>query len=113
MTDVEVESEQRERSIEIDPERYRTQAFSMYGGKLEQVCLRFTKALINEMLDKFGEETKIDKLDEDTYGANVPVQVSKTFFAWVVGTQGEMKILSPQAVCEQFDEFVAKIKEKY
>ena len=113
MTDVEVETEQRERSIEIDPERYRTQAFSMYSGKLEQVRLRFTKALINEMLDKFGEETKIDKLDEDTYGASVPVQVSKTFFAWVVGTQGEMRILSPQAVCEQFDEFVAKIKEKY
>lgn len=113
MTDVEVESEQRERGIEIDPERYRTQAFSMYGGKLEQVRLRFTKALINEMLDKFGEETKIDKFDEDTYGASVPVQVSKTFFAWVVGTQGEMKILSPQAVCEQFDEFVAKIKERY
>ena len=113
MTDVEVESGQRERGIEIDPERYRTQAFSMYGGKLEQVRLRFTKALINEMLDKFGEETKIDKLDEDTYGASVPIQVSKTFFAWVVGTQGEMKILSPQAVCEQFDEFVTKIKEKY
>lgn len=85
----------------------------MYGGKLEQVGLRFTKSLIDEIFDKFGEQTRIDKIDENVYNANVSVQVSRTFFAWVVGTQGEMQIFSPQTVCEQFDKFVATIKERY
>lgn len=116
MTDVEAESEHRERRLNIDaidPEQYRTQAFSMFGGRLERVRLQFTESLINEMLDKFGEETKIEKVDKNTYYAEVSVQVSKTFFAWIVGTQGKMRILSPQTVSEQFNEFVAKIKEEY
>lgn len=116
MTDVEAESEHRERRLHIDaidPEQYRTQAFSMFGGRLERVRLQFTESLINEMLDKFGEETKIEKVDKNTYYAEVSVQVSKTFFAWIVGTQGKMRILSPQTVSEQFNEFVAKIKEEY
>ena len=116
MTDVAVESAQREHCLnanEINPERYRTQAFSMFGGELEEVRLQFTKALIDEMFDKFGEDIQIEKIDEETYSADIPVQVSKTFFAWVIGTQGKMRILSPQRVCEQFDAFVTKIKEKY
>ena len=98
MTDVEIESGRREQRADIDKidhEQYRTQAFSMYGGKLEQVGLRFTKSLIDEIFDKFGEQTRIDKIDENAYNANVSVQVSRTFFAWVVGTQGEMQIFSP------------------
>ncbi len=43
----------------------------------------------------------------------IPIQASKTFFAWVVGTQGKMRILAPQTVCDQFNEFVTKIKEEY
>lgn len=116
MTDVEIESGRREQRADIDkidPEQYRTQAFSMYGGKLEQVGLRFTKSLIDEIFDKFGEQTRIDKIDENAYNANVSVQVSRTFFAWVVGTQGGMQIFSPQTVCEPFDKFVATIKERY
>ncbi len=43
----------------------------------------------------------------------MPIQVSKTFFAWVVGSQGKVKIKSPQKVCGMFEKFVKKIKEIY
>lgn len=48
-----------------------------------------------------------------TYRLKIPIQISKTFFAWVAGTQGKMQILAPQTVCEQFNNFIAKIKEVY
>ena len=85
----------------------------MFGGEEQEITLRFDSTMIDDVFDKFGEDVNIDKMDENTYRLRVPIQVSKTFFAWVVGTQGKMKILSPQPVCEQFNAFVNKIKEAY
>ena len=44
---------------------------------------------------------------------DITVQISKTFYAWIVGTQGKVKIKSLRKVVDEFNEFVAKIKEAY
>lgn len=98
---------------EFDIEQYRQSVFSMFGGEEQEVGLQFDVEMLDDVFDKFGEEVNIVKVDENTYRLKVPIQVSKTFFAWVVGTQGKMRILAPQTVCDQFNAFVAKIKEEY
>lgn len=40
------------------------------------------------MFDRFGDDIRIKKVDDDTYSVDITVQISKTFFAWIVGTQG-------------------------
>ena len=65
------------------------------------------------MFDRFGDDIRIKKVDEEIFSVDVMVQISKTFFAWVVGTQGKVKIKSPRKVINWFNEFVAKIKEEY
>ena len=85
----------------------------MFGGEEQEVDLQFDSAMLDDVYDKFGEEVNIVKMDDTTYRLKVPIQVSKTFFAWVVGTQGKMRIIAPQTVCEQFNAFVNKIKEAY
>ena len=115
MEDAHEEIEERTKRKEFDNfdvERYRRQAFSMFGGKTQEVRIEFNECMIDEMFDKFGEEINISKSGEK-YFIIVSIQVSKTFFAWVVGTQGKVRILSPQTVCDKFNEFVAKIKEEY
>lgn len=97
----------------FDIEQYRQSVFSMFGGEEQEVDLQFDSAMLDDVFDKFGEEVNIVKVEDTTYRLKVPIQVSKTFFAWVVGTQGKMKILAPQTVCDQFKEFVTKIKEEY
>lgn len=97
----------------FDIEQYRQSVFSMFGGEEQEVDLQFDSAMLDDVFDKFGEDLNIVKVDDTTYRLKVPIQVSKTFFAWVVGTQGKMRILAPQTVCNQFNEFVTKIKEVY
>ena len=97
----------------FNTEDYRKQAFSMFNGELKKVALLFDSSLFSEMFDRFGEDIRIVKLNEETYSAQVSVQVSKTFFAWIVGTQGKVKIQSPQSVIDKFNVFVLKIKEAY
>ena len=97
----------------FDIENYRQRVFSMFGGEEQEIDLQFDSAMLDDVYDKFGEDVNIVKVDDTTYRLKVPIQVSKTFFAWVVGTQGKMRIIAPQSVCEQFNAFVTKIKEVY
>ena len=46
-------------------------------------------------------------------GVDITVQVSKTFFSWIVGTQGKVKIKSPAKVLSEFTDFVKVIKDIY
>lgn len=52
---------------------------------------------------------RIRKVDDNAYSVDVSVQVSKTLFAWIVGTQGKVKIRSPRKVLDEFNNFVMKI----
>ncbi len=97
----------------FDIEKYRQRVFSMFGGEEQETTLQFDSTMIDEAFDKFGEDVNIVKSDDNIYRLKIPIQASKTFFAWVVGTQGKMRIISPQSVCEQFNAFVKKIKEAY
>lgn len=116
MTDAQEEPAERtyrKELAEFDIEKYRQKVFSMFGGDEQEVELQFCSTMLDDIFDKFGEELHIVKVDDNTYRVKVIIQISKTFFAWVVGTQGKMSILSPPPVCEQFNAFVAKIKENY
>lgn len=116
MTDAQEEPAERtyrKELAEFDIEKYRQKVFSMFGGDEQEVELQFCSTMLDDIFDKFGEELHIVKVDDNTYRVKVIIQISKTFFAWVVGTQGKMSILSPPPVCEQFNAFVKKIKEAY
>ena len=85
----------------------------MFGGELKNVTILFEPSIWSDIFDRFGDDIKIVRLDEKTYSVTVQVQVSKTFFAWVVGTQGKVKIKSSQSVVDEFNAFVSNIKEEY
>lgn len=101
MENVKVEEAEREPHPEYElfnTEEYRKQVFSMFGGETQKVTLLFTPKILSDMFDRFGDDIRIRKIDDNTYTVDVAVQVSKTFFAWIVGTQGKVKIKAPEKV---------------
>ena len=94
-------------------EQYRKQVFSMFGGELKYIELQFSFELLDEIYDKFGEDIRITKVAEDIYRCNVQIQISPTFFSWLAGTRGKVKILTPNTVREQFEKFVREIAKAY
>lgn len=116
MDDVKVDETEREPHPEYEKfntDEYRKQVFSMFGGELCNVTLLFEPSILSDMFDRFGDDIRIRKVDDNAYSVDVSVQVSKTLFAWIVGTQGKVKIKSPRKVIDEFNAFVAKIKEEY
>ncbi len=77
---------------ESDISQYTEQVFKMYGGPQEEVTLQFDNSLIGAVYDKFGENTKMERVDESTCKATVKVQVNPTFLGWVYQFGEIMKI---------------------
>ena len=116
MEDVKVSETEREEHKEYElfnTEEYRKQVFSMFGGECHKVTLLFDSELLSDVFDRFGDNLRIKRIDDNTLSVDVNVQVSKTFFSWIVGTQGKVKIKSPAKVLSEFADFVKVIKEEY
>ena len=116
MESVTVEDEpilEKDEFKDFDSETYRKQVFSMFGGELEKVTIQFDKELLSDVYDKFGTDIQIQKTNNGALKATIEVQVSKTFFLWVVGTLGKVKIIEPSQVAEKFGSFVKQITDNY
>lgn len=85
------------------------QAFKMYGGELEDVLIQFDNSLIGPVLDKFGEDTSMMKVNDNECAAIVHVQVSPTLFGWVAQFSDKMKIIFPDIVKDKYEEHIKKI----
>ena len=85
----------------------------MFGGECHKVTLLFDSELLSDIFDRFGDNLRIKHIDYNTLSVDVNVHVSKTFFSWIVGTQGNVKIKSTTRVLLEFTDFVKVIKEKY
>ena len=101
---------EKEEFCDFNADTYRKQIFSMFGGDLKKVEIEFERELLDVIYDKFGTEIRIQKTENDCFRTSAEVQVSRTFFLWVLGTMGKVKIKAPLTVKKQLDEFVEQIR---
>lgn len=87
------------------------QAFKMYGGQPVDVTLQFDHKLVGVVYDKFGEDTKMIRLNSDTCVATIKVQVSPTFWGWIFQFGNQMRITSPDNMIEEYRTKAAMIAE--
>lgn len=109
----EIDREPHEEYELFNTEKYRKQVFSMFGGESQRVTLLFEPEMLSDIFDRFGDNLRIKRIDDNTLSVDITVQVSKTFFSWIVGTQGKVKIKSPVKVLSEFTDFVKVIKDIY
>ena len=87
------------------------QAFKMYGGQPVDITIQFSDKLIGVVYDKFGEDTKMVRINENNCVASVKVQISPTFWGWLFQFGRQMKILSPQTVADEYMKQIASVYE--
>jgi predicted DNA-binding transcriptional regulator YafY len=92
---------------------YLKKTFDMFGGDTEQVSILCSNSLVNAFIDKFGEEVRIKKEDDFNFVATVNVNLSPTFFAWIFTFGGQVKIISPQSVVDNYINIIDRVREKY
>lgn len=91
---------------------YMKKMFRMYGGdetiNVELQCETF---IMNAIVDHFGTKVLTEEIDDSHFKATVTVSPSPTFYRWVFGWNGAMKILGPKNVIEEYKAMARKALE--
>ena len=77
----------------LDMAVYTGKMFGMYGGEDERVRLECDNALAGVMIDRFGKDISMIRLDDKKFAVNVEVAVSRQFLAWIIGLGEGVKIV--------------------
>ena len=93
--------------------RYSQNIFSMFSGDVQWISLKFDNDLLNTAIDRFGHHAQMKRNDEHTFIADVEVQVSPTFFAWLFQFGKKVRILSPVSAQKQYVEYCEAVLQQY
>ena len=92
---------------------YMKKTFDMFSGETQMVQIECENRLINAVIDKFGEEVSVRKLDDEHFIFTTNINVSPTFYAWVFTFGNKMKIVSPITVVDEFKNSLNYVVGKY
>ena len=104
-----------------DDENYYLVAYDGASGKCKhyrvdkmmKIEMRCDRSLTGVMIDRFGKDVAMRKIDENTIQARVNVAVSRQFFGWITGLGNIVKIEAPERVVEQYRDYLGEIIERY
>lgn len=88
---------------------YKDRVFSMYAGEQIDITLEFDSSLLGQVFDRFGEQSRIEKVENDKLRIKTPVQISPTFFGWVFQFAGRVRIVKPKEVRQMYLENVRNV----
>ena len=74
----------------------------MFAGYESQVELFCHKEAMFGIIDKFGARVETEKVDDEHFRVAVTADVSPTFFGWVLGYGGKIKITGPANVVDDY-----------
>ena len=77
----------------------RSSALSLPEAKLYDSA---EKAIERSVIDRFGEDIQTRIIDDSSFTAAVQVQPSNTFYAWVFTFCGDIEILEPEHVRDEY-----------
>lgn len=69
--------------------------------------------IIDEIVDRFGEDVTIYAYDMECFRVDTEVAVNKEFFMWVFGLDGKVKIKEPEDVKDKYIRMIKRVYKPY
>lgn len=106
-------TEQRFRKQPFNLEEYVNQTFHMFAGKDTRIKIRFVNNLVNVMLDRFGHDADIKRLDEDHFVLTTKAKLSDGLINWILTWGNQAKVLSPPEVVDAVKNKIIDMQKLY
>ena len=97
----------------FDMAAYARKMFGMYGGKEEWVHIECDNSFAGVMIDRFGKDVSMIRLDDKHFVVNVEVAVSRQFLAWIIGLGEGVTLAGPQNVVEMMNAEIDRLVKQY
>jgi len=97
----------------FDVGAYAKKVFGMFGGDEETVRILCKNEFAGVMIDRFGKDVAMVRVDEESFYVNVKVAVSSHFLAWIMALGDGVKITGPERVVQKVQEEVTRLVKQY
>ncbi len=97
----------------FDMAAYSRKMFGMYAGKEERVRIECDNSFAGVMIDRFGKDVSLIRLDNRRFALNVEVSVSRQFLAWIIGLGEGVTIAGPDSVVEMMNKEIDRLIKQY
>ncbi len=87
---------------DFDLAAYANATTTMFGGKIEEITLKFPDSLAGAIIDKFGKKSKFIPTKDGEYTVTVNTVPSPTFYSWVFIFGGDIKIITPKKAVDDY-----------
>lgn len=95
----------------FDINAYVNTMFRMYNADRYEVELQVDNQLMDAVVDKFGTDVTTYACDQQSFRVVATVSVGTTFFNWIFGFNGRVKIRGPENVRREYETLVKKAAE--
>lgn len=103
----------RAKYTDLDIAAYSKKMFGMYDGKDERIKLLCENHMANVIIDRFGKDVTIIKVDDEHFTVGVEVAFSRQFIGWVFALGEAVKIVGPESAVERMKEETQRLMNQY
>lgn len=79
---------------------YAAKTFNMFGGEPVTIKLKCSAALLEQILDRFGEALYIQKCDDNSFVFTAKARLSEGLTGWILQFGGGITVLQPPALLQ-------------
>lgn len=97
----------------FDVADYSNRLFNMYSGEPDNIVLAFSKVVLDEMIEKFGENVPIKLGENGEYLLHAEVEMSEGLVNWILQFGDNVRVIQPQSLITALKEKLSKILEIY
>lgn len=92
--------------VGFDINNYINTMFRMYDSPRQTVELQVENGLMDAIIDKFGVDVTTYACDQHSFRVEATVSTGTTFYNWIFGFAGKVKIRNPESVKEEYRKFI-------
>ena len=97
----------------FDTADYAAKMFNMFSGEEANVTLSCSNSILDEIIEKFGDDVPI-KIDEnDRFRIKAEVEMSEGLVSWILQYGTDIKVIQPKALMKAVKEKASQILEMY
>lgn len=95
----------------VDVASFSKKTFGMFAGEERTLQLVADASMTGVLVDRFGRDVPIRRLDEKHVLVRANVAVSPHFYGWLAGFAGKISIYGPADVKESYREYIKELLE--
>lgn len=97
----------------VDMAAYAKKMFGMFGGEEQMVEIICVNDLAGVMIDRFGKDVRMTKVDDAHFKVVAKVAASSHFIHWVMALGAGAKVIGPAELVEEVRSEIKRLADQY